>query len=337
MPVNKDALIRYRVINRRLKNKYKEYPTLRELIDACEEALGKPLSVRTIQADIQAMRYDSDLGYNAPISYDAKIGGYKYTDDKYSIDNIPLNQEDLDTLEFATKVLDQFKNVEILKPFTGVIEKIASSYKISRQIEETKQKDFIEFESAPLASGTEFINPILKSIKEQKEINLEYQSFKDDSAKTYELHPYLLKEYKNRWYLVAWNDSKSSINTFGLDRILNITEGDRYFQFYKGFDPNDFFKDAFGITAPQKLNVKKIHLKFNSDQGKYIKSQPLHHSQKIIKEDKKGLLIEINVMISYELKSQMLSYGSSVEVIKPKSLKNEISDEIKKMRKLYSS
>ena len=135
MPVNKDALIRYRVINRRLKNKFKALPKLDDLIEECEEALGKPISKRTIQADIESMRYDSDLGFNAPIYYDAKEGGYCYSDENYSIDNIPLNEDDFQTLEFATRILDQFKNVEILKPFSGIIEKMAASYQLSRQVQ----------------------------------------------------------------------------------------------------------------------------------------------------------------------------------------------------------
>jgi predicted DNA-binding transcriptional regulator YafY len=335
MPVNKDALIRYRVINRRLKNKYKAPPKLNDLIEECSEALGKPISTRSIQADLQAMRYDSDLGFNAPIVYDAKQGGYMYEDESYSIDNIPLNEDDLDTLEFATRVLEQFKNVDMLKPFAGIIEKIASSYKISRHADLNEQIEFIEFESSPQAKGTEFINPLLNAIKGQKEINLEYQSFREEKSKTYKLHPYLLKEYKNRWYLVAWNPQKEMINTFGLDRIKELQEIDTYFEFIKGFNSRDYFNDAFGITAPQKLNVKKVVLWFSPDQAKYILTQPIHHSQKIIADDKKGLTVELKVMISYELKSQILSYGSGVKVLKPKGLAAEIADEIKKMKKNY--
>lgn len=336
MPVNKDALIRYRVINRRLKNKFKALPKLPDLIEECEEALGKPISTRTIQSDIQSMRYDSDLGYNAPIIYDAKEGAYRYEDPNYSIDNIPLNEDDLETLEFATRVLDQFKNVEILKPFSGIIEKIASSYKISRQVELNDQGEFIEFESSPVAKGTEYINPVLSLIKSQKEILLDYKSFKDNQTKSYKIHPYLLKEYKSRWYLVAWNSDKKMINTFGLDRIEGIKETDTFFEFHKEFNSVDYFKDAFGITAPQKLSVKKVQLRFNSSQAKYILTQPIHHSQKVLKQDQKGLTIEITVMLSYELKSQILSYGNSVEVLKPKNLKSEIAEEIKKMKKKYN-
>lgn len=335
MPVNKDALIRYRVINRRLKNKYKPLPSLNDLIEECSVALGKPISTRSIQADLQAMRYDSDLGFNAPIIYDSKEGGYRYEDESYSIDNIPLNEDDLDTLEFATRVLEQFKDVEMLKPFSGIIEKIASSYKISRHADLNEQNEFIEFEASPQAKGTEYINPILNAIKSQKEITLEYQSFREETSKNYRLQPYLLKEYKNRWYLVAWNPKKQMINTFGLDRILALEESGTLFEFIEGFSSKDYFNDAFGITAPQKLSVKKVVLQFSPEQAKYILTQPMHHSQRIIQDDQNGLTIEIKVMISYELKSHILSYGSGVKVLKPKSLAGEIADEIKKMKKNY--
>ena len=329
MPVNKDALIRYRVINRRLKNKYKPYPSLEELIEACEDALGKEISKRSIQSDLQAMRSDSDLGFNAPIVYDKANAGYKYSDKNYSIDNIPLNEEDFKTLELATGILEQFKNVEILQPFSGIIEKIASSYRISRQAELKNQKEFIEFESLPPAKGTSFIGDLLQVIKDQKQIILYYQGFNHESEKKYKLHPYLLKEYRNRWYLIAWNVDKGMINTFGLDRIKSIENKEKYFEFDSSFNSTDYFRESFGITAPQKLKVKKVMLKFSRSQANYIISQPLHPSQKIIEKKSKSITIELNVMISYELKSQILSYGHSVEVLSPKNLKQEIIDELK--------
>lgn len=335
MPANKEALIRYRVINRCLRNKYKPYPKLEDLIEACENALGKPISKRSIQSDLQAMRYDGDLGFNAPISYDNKEGGYKYDDQSYSIDNIPLNEDDLDTLEFATKILDQFKNVEILKPFSGIIEKIASSYEISRHAELNEQNEFIQFESSPIARGTEYISALLNFIKGQKELILKYKSFQKDETKDYCIHPFLLKEYKNRWYLVALNKDKKKINTFGLDRIVDLRESGKYFELPKDFDAQEYFKDSFGITAPQKISVKKVILQFSSEQAKYILSQPIHHSQKIISDNKNGLRIELKVMISYELKAHILSYGDGVKVLKPKSLVKDIAEEIKKMKKNY--
>lgn len=329
MPVNKDALIRYRVINRRLKNKYKPYPSLEELIEACEDALGKDISKRSIQGDLQAMRTDSDLGYNAPIVYDKANGGYKYSDENYSIDNIPLNEDDFKTLELATGILEQFKNVEVLQPFSGIIEKIASSYRISRQAELKDQKEFIEFESLPPAKGTNFIGDLLQVIKDQKQINLFYKGFNHATEKKYKLHPYLLKEYRNRWYLIAWNVEKEMINTFGLDRIVSIEEKEKYFEIDKSFNSEDYFRESFGITAPQKLKVKKVRLKFSRSQANYILSQPLHPSQKVIEEKSKSITIELKVMISYELKSQILSYGNSVQVLSPKSLRQEIVEELK--------
>ena len=108
MPKNKEALIRYRVINRCLLDK--TYVTRRELKEACEKALDiYPIGERTIDADINAMRHDNRLGYMAPIKMDRRRGVYYYEDPAYSIDNIPLNEDELESIVFASKLLEQFK------------------------------------------------------------------------------------------------------------------------------------------------------------------------------------------------------------------------------------
>lgn len=124
MPVNKDALVRYRIINKCLTNKFKRFPSKQELIESCIDALGCNISERTLEKDLQDMRYNEELGYMAPIAFDKKNNGYFYTDTNYSIDKIPLNTEEVNALQMAVSVLDQLKHIPLLEQFSGALRKL---------------------------------------------------------------------------------------------------------------------------------------------------------------------------------------------------------------------
>jgi len=140
MPTNKEALIRYRVINRCIKDF--TYATKERLIRSCEEALDKSsVSDRTLYKDIQDMKDDDRLGYRAPIKRHPDKG-YYYEDPEYSIDNIPLNEEEVKALSFAATMLDQFRNVSIFSTFTGAVQKVVEAVNIRRI---SKEEDLLPF------------------------------------------------------------------------------------------------------------------------------------------------------------------------------------------------
>ncbi len=334
MPANKEALIRYRVINRSLRNKQKPFPSLQELINNCEEALGKPVSRRTVQADMEAMRYDEQLGFNAPIVYVPGEKGYTYGDPNFSIDNIPLNSDDVEALEFATKILNQFKGIELFQPLTGAIEKITQSVKLNRHLF-PEQEEYVEVEKAPEYQGQVYLLPLAKAIKEKRILDLEYSSFKRKESRNYFFAPLLLKEYKSRWYVLGYNYQKEKIITFSLDRIEGIRETEKFYKEKLDFDSGKYFKYSFGITSPMENEPEEVKLQFSPKQAPYIKSQPIHHSQKVLKENTKGLLVSLRVFPSYELISQLLSYGADVTVKSPKSLVKTMRSEAKKIEKIY--
>jgi len=140
MPKNKYALIRYRVINRCLKDR--TYVTKRQLKEACERTLDiYPIGERTIDEDIHDMRYDPKLGYNAPIKIDRRNKVYYYDYPDYSIDNIPLNQDEMDSLVFASKLLEQFKDIEIFTMFSGSVQKLVDALTIYRNYDAKTLQD----------------------------------------------------------------------------------------------------------------------------------------------------------------------------------------------------
>ncbi|MFT5920135.1 MAG: putative DNA-binding transcriptional regulator YafY [Granulosicoccus sp.] len=317
MPANKYALLRYRIIDDCLTNKRKRFPTKEDIQYACEQALygssGERVSISTIEKDLWAMKNEGDLGFYAPIVYSKLEKGYHYEDEDYTIKEISLSHEEKDAIRFAANTLFQFKDLSIFDQFGSAIQKIFDRLNISPEMQDEAIERYVQFESTPVAKGSELLPIILQSIKDARSIRFTYHSFQDDSTTDRKFHPYLLKEYRNRWYVIGKDADKGKIKTFGLDRISELNTAGDLFDIDSKFDPELLFKHSFGITAGGK--PEKIVLKFAPLEGRFIKSQPLHPSQKIIKDSKDGLTISIKVIPSYELKSTILSYGNRVEVI----------------------
>lgn len=332
MPLNRDAYSRYRLIDIRLRKK--PYPTLEQLIDYLCENLDKRISKRTVQLDLQEMRYSQALNFSAPIMYDKRERTYRYTDPDFSITNLPVSPDELHGLEFAISILDQFKHLPAIKEFEEAIQRIARTVKINK--EARGEADYIQFEKTFVIKGIEFIEPILKAISERRVIKFTYQKHGSDEISENLLEPYLIKEAKNFWYVIGkrTNKKEQKILTFALDRILDIQLTEDTFS-ESDIDKKNFFKNVVGVSLGEG-QTEKVVLSFAPVQGKYIKTVPIHHSQQIVKESNTELRISLEVVINHELKMQLLSYGSNVQVIQPKKLAAEIKETAKQMLKLYS-
>ena len=331
MPANKYALLRYRIIDKVISNKYKKYPSLEDLRLSCEEELfnsnHENVSASTIEKDMRAMRKEAGLGYYAPIAYSKEFKGYYYTEEGYSIDSMPLNDEDIEAIKFAATTLSQFQNIDLFKQFGSAIDKIIGRVSISDNLEDKEIENYVQFEDAPSAKGSEFLSHLLKAIKEREEITLNYKSFADESQKNRTVQPYLLKEYRQRWYVIGLDAQDQKIKTFGLDRIVTIEYTDKLFRINSEFDPDTYFKYSIGITNDNS-KPQIIQLRFNLQQSNYIKSQPLHKSQ-TLKEIKNGIEAKLKLIVSPELIMQIQSFGPSVEVISPIELRKKIKENLK--------
>lgn len=331
MPKNFDALLRYHVIDACLQNNFYGC-TLDFLAEKCTEALIEKgvnpdknmISKRTIQDDIGKMRSDK-LGYNAPI--DVKSGKYFYTDRSFGISNATITNDDIKNISAAVKMLKPYKGAVFFREIEALIGKLEQKVHLNTY---KRVQTIIAFEHIPESSGTDYINPLMNSIINRQVIVVTYQRFGLNKSKKHICHPYLLKEYRNRWYLLGMNDSNKGIQTLALDRIIKFEIlPDREYDDLNKPDADFYFKNTIGITVSGDDPVEII-LSFNQSKLPYIKTQPLHESQKVIEETANHIIVSLYLTLNYELESLIMSFADEVKVIEPLSLKEAIEKKLKK-------
>ena len=334
MPKNKEALIRYRVINKCLLDR--KYVTRQELKEACERVLDiYPIGGRTIDADINSMRYDERLGYLAPIKMDKYRRAYYYDDPDYSIDKIPLNEDELESVVFASKLMEQFKGVEIFEKFTGSVQKLVSAVNIYRLHDDDVRRDFIEFERVDEAKGTEYLKPLIDALKNREVLKIEYRSFSARKNMVYIIHPYLLKEYRTRWYLIGYNAKYSEVRTYGLDRFVSMEVDPSVKYFDTGFDARKYYENVVGISVLDREPVE-IRIAFSENQAQYVVTRPLHSSQELVETGKNRFVFKYFLVPTFEFFSQVLGWGDEVEILAPKVLRRQMQALLRKMVQIYS-
>lgn len=334
MPVNRNALIRYRTIDKCLKNRQRRW-TLEDLIDACSEALyeyegiDKGVSRRSIQMDIQLMRSDK-LGYNAPIVVLEKKY-YTYDDPEYSITNIPLTDQDLGKLTEVVEILRQFKGFSHFQELSGMVQRLENKIYSAK----TKQEPIIDFEKNEYLRGLEHIEVLYQAIIHKKAVEFSYQSFKARSANTFVFHPYYLKEYRNRWFVLGVKNKNAPIMTLALDRIVSIQDSSIMYIVPHGFNVTEFFKDVIGVTVNQDSPAEKVVLFADNETAPYIVTKPLHHSQEVVENLPNGIVFSINVQLNFELEREILGFGDRVKVIAPERLKRRVKEQFENALDLY--
>lgn len=336
MPLNKLALLRYKTIDKCLRNRFRKW-TLDDLVEACANALyeyegiTQGVSRRTVQLDIQNMRSDK-LGYNAPIVVQDKKF-YSYDDRNYSITNNPLSKQDVDTLTEVVGVLKQFKGFSYFDELTEMVSRLED--KLYKQ--QHKGVSYIDFEKNEQLKGLEHIDPLHKALMNKRALLVTYQSFKRTQPTVQVIYPYLLKEYRNRWFLLGRRkDQKETVTTlYALDRMVGFSEmpGEPFVE--AAFNPYTFFDDVIGVTKTLQDRSQLIELWVDKENAPYVITKPLHPSQEVRRQDEEGIYITIKVVMNYELEREILGFGERMKVLSPRRLQQRIKNRLANTVDLY--
>ncbi|MFD0976551.1 helix-turn-helix transcriptional regulator [Salinimicrobium gaetbulicola] len=180
--------------------------------------------------------------------------------------------------------------------------------------------------------GTEHMAGLIHAIQNRLTVKFEYHKFWDESVSTRTVNPVALKESRNRWYLIAQDEDM--VKNFALDRIKDLLISE-----YK-FSPVDYniheeFDNCFGIINGTNEKAQKVVLSFTPQEGRYVESLPLHHSQQLILKNEEEIRFSYYIRPTYDFRMELLSYGDQVKVIKPESLKKAIKTKLQEALKSY--
>lgn len=322
MALIKHALIRYRALDGCFRNHKAKY-NIKGLIEAVNRALEEydpstnGVGRSTVYEDIEFMESSDGWDIELERYKEGRTVYMRYVDADFSINNMPLNATEANTLKEAIELLSQFKG---MPQFQWIEEMIP---KLQQGIKPEIENAIMSFDANQYLKGIEWLGQLHNSILYKKSLEIEYKDFKSSEPYTLQIHPYYLKQFNNRWFLFGLNHITGRIWNLALDRVESIKDSKLRYTPNNTIDWNEYFDDIIGVTKPENGKVEKIELLFNEQRAQYVLTKPLHGSQKT-KQTKDGLQVTLELIINKELVSTILYYGKDVTVLNPEGLKTEI-------------
>lgn len=354
MPTNNHASIRHQALDRAFRSgrRYNVFELMQVADDALCRYTGSSVfnvdvarcaltddkhipgvSRKTIYGDLAELRNR----YQAPLAkvWRPRANGhseiaYYYSDTDFSINNLPLDEAQRAGIREMLTLMRQFSYLPQFQGLEDMIVHLEDTFKPGAG--ENAAPPAISIEHNPYLKGLEFFRPIYEAIVGHKPLKVHYRKYNEDDYDVV-LHPYLLKQYNNRWYLFAYNATWQIHITWALDRFESLKEVDVPFVENRDIDLEEYFDDVIGVAIYRDRPVEAVKLRFNQTMLPYVLTNPLHPSQRCL--DKAGGLIQIDVRRNFELINLILSYGENVEVLEPATLRDEIRLVLDKARRLY--
>lgn len=345
MSTNKHASFRYRVLDQCFCNRGRRKWSLSELVTEVsrylQEEFGTDIVVskRTIQGDINVMRSQSPRGFNAPIL--CERGMYSYTDLEYRIEKPPLRQEDLKTLREALALVKQMPGIPQLPLLDLILQRLELG-----NLRHNAAPNLIQLETNYLVKGTDWIAPIYQAMLHLQVLRIDYQPFMEKEA-TFYIHPYLLKEWRNRWYIFCRAEARVDIGLDGvrnlekmgfiqrndrlwniaLDRILSVTPVDDISYLPNDlFDPAEWFDDIVGVTKPEGVGPIDIEIEVDTVASYYLETKPLHRSQTLMRRGDEHAVFSLRLIPNHEILNDLLAYGKYIRILSPESFYRTLAD-----------
>lgn len=333
--MNNDQFVRYKALDRCFRDNFGSY-TILDLVNVCSKAVSafhgdfsRKVAQRTVEKDIEDLR----IRYNIELIDNLRIGHrklYRYKDTSFSLMQILLADGELEQmmLQNVLDTLSLYDDVPQYKWLYMFLQHRVNGIKADNT-------QFIEFQNNPDLLGMEHFSELLNAIIKHQPITLEYQKYHGE-LHSIQIHPYLLKQFNNRWYLIGRTVGYTNISNYAIDRIHSIkTLNIEYLP--AGIDLIEYFEDVIGVTRDEQKNVEDVVIRINKSRYPYIETKPLHGSQTPLRQlwDDANCVIRLHVQINNELEAMILSLGSDAEVLQPTSLRESISKKVMNLAKKY--
>ena len=333
MPVNKNANIRYRTLDRCFRDTRRRY-FIEDLIDECNEALLSynfegGVSRRQIFDDIRFM--ESDAGYSIELDKlrDGKKVYYRYHDPSFSINQQPLSQAEATQLQQAVMTLTRFRGLPQYEWIEEVITNLEHRFNLNG-----KSQSLVCFEQNPLLKGLEHLGTLIDAATAHRVLKINYHTYKNGGRDIdFIIHPYYLKQYNNRWFLFGRNDATGQTTVNALDRIQSLEPMNDVSYIANEIDFDHYFDTIVGVTIPDDPTVRTVIFRTTEKRYPYIESKPLHPSQRIV--DRKQYILRIDVALNFELEQQLLSFGPDLEVLSPEDFREQMKKKVEETYQKY--
>lgn len=337
MSTNKNAIIRYRVLDACFRNPGKKYYK-EDLLAACNarledhNGLQSRISMRQLNYDIAFM--ESESGYAVPLERmrDGRRIYYRYSDLNFSIDNQPLNETEIRQLQEAMGLLSRFRGLPQLEALSDII------MRLHRGNSPDLFEPLVSFDENPYLRGLSHIGELFTAILYKKVLQIQYQDFKSPEPYEVIFHPYHLKQHNNRWFVLGYNENRDHPTwNLALDRIGAIREIQQAYR-KDDTDWREFYEDIIGVTKLQDVAPVNIICWFSEDSAPYVATKPLHGSQKKVPNVRdNGLTIQLTLIPNPEFYQRILSFGKNVEVLAPASVVEEMKSLLSGALERYGS
>ncbi len=323
MATNKNARLRYEALDKCLSNFSRKF-YIEDLQQAvCQylkDQLSEDISVSTRQIYQDLKEMEINPAMNAPImaykdGFRRKY--YRYSEPGFSI--VDLTDDELTQLETTVRMLASFRGMPQFDWMADIINKLKKKYKVKGS-----DKTVISFDSNIDLVGIDLFSELFSYIIKEQPVKLTYQPYEQEEDPCV-FHPYFLKQYNNRWYILGYNEKYKDISIFAIDRIKSVESCDKDVKFIPDSiigDPLDYFYDVIGITIPKETKIEKVVLRFTPKRFRYVVSKPLHNSQT---QNHAENTVTLKIMPNRELTQTILSFGKDVEILEPQHLREEIA------------
>jgi len=301
----------------------KRYPNASSLAEKFE------ISTKTGQRDVDFMRYR----LNCPLEYDKRKKGYYYEDDTFSLPMVYLSSREISSLLIARKMLQDISGGYIGDEITSILNKITNVLNkhiaVGGHVDDAFSFQLIEYSPASEA----VFKSILEGCLKKRCVSFSYYSPAKDEKSLRTVDPYHLFNYMGTWHLIAYCHFRKNIRDFALNRMSEVKVSDDTFDISDEFDIKEYFQSSFGLYKGKAKEM--VTLRFSPLKSKWIKDQIWHRDQKAKFLKDGSFELSFSIADFSEIKMEILKHGGMVEVIKPKSLRDLIKAEAKKIAKIY--
>ena len=335
MAGNKHALIRYRILDACFSNSMKKYYA-EDLIKKCNEALVEyygseesGISRRTFFDDLNDLdEIVGEYGVEILRLNDGRKKYYRYDKEGFSLFTKGFTEDEMRVLKENVQTLQRFKGLPTFQWMDSLVNKLEDKLTIKSSV-----GNVLSYEENTGYVGIEWLKDVFDAIIGQQPLEIDYRNFEDKEFH-WTIHPYYIKQYNNRWFLIGYNPEFKGLSNVPLDRIDDIVPLHIEYIPNTDIDFDQYFSNVIGVTV-RKAKPEPIKLRFSPSRLQYVLTKPLHHSQKC--SNAENGIVTLDLIPNREFEALLLSYGPDVEVLEPESLRKQVREKIEQSYKKYNS